>query len=114
MGFMNNYGGSNAELRLFISSSTATSGTVEVPMQAWTQAFVVVPGVVTTVVIPLAIAKHILNDVVDNKGVHITTLDDVSVFGINFASATADATKVLPTKSLGTEYIVFHLPRNWI
>lgn len=106
MGFMNNYGGSNAELRLFISSSVATSGTVDMPLQGWSQPFVVVPNVVTTVVVPLAMGLHVVNDVVDLRGIHITTLDDVSVFGINFASATADATKVLPVKSLGIDYIV--------
>jgi len=106
MGFMNNYGGGSAELRLFISSSTATSGVVDLPLQGWNQAFNVVPGVVTTVVVPLALGEHTTNDVVDSKGIHITTLDDVSVFGINFANATADATKILPVKSMGTEYYV--------
>ncbi len=106
MGYMNNYGSTNPQLRLFISSSTSTSGTVSVPLQGWSQAFVVVPNVVTTIIVPLGIGEHILNDVVAMRGVHITTLDDVSVFGINFASASADATKILPVKSLGTDYIV--------
>ena len=106
MGFMNNYGGGNAELRLFISGDAATTGTVDLPLQAWNQNFTVTPGVVTTVVVPLALGEHTTTDVVDFKGIHITTADSVSVFGINFANATADATKVLPIKSLGTEYLV--------
>lgn len=108
MGFMNNYGtyAGTIQLQLFISGQNATTGTVEVPLQGWTQNFNVTPGVVTTVTIPTATAHHINNDVVDTRGVHITTNDTVSVFAINFHSYTADASKVLPIRSLGTDYIV--------
>lgn len=108
MGYMNNYGtyAGTVELKLFISGQNATTGTVDIPLQGWTQAFNVVPGVVTTVTVPTALAHHILNDVVDTRGVHITTADTVSVFAINFHAYTADASKVLPIRSLGTEYII--------
>lgn len=108
MGYMNNYGtyAATIELRLFISGQSATTGTVDVPLQGWSTNFNVVPGVVTTVNVPTAIAHHVLNDVVDTRGVHITTADTVSVFAINFHAYTADASKVLPIRSLGTEYIV--------
>ncbi len=108
MGYMNNYGtyASTIDLQLFISGQNATTGTVDIPLQGWSQNFNVVPGTVTTVTVPTNLAHHILNDVVDTRGVHITTNDTVSVFAINFHAYTADASKVLPIRSLGTEYIV--------
>ena len=108
MGYMNNYGtyAGVIELQLFISGQNATTGTVDVPLQGWTTNFNVTPGAVTTVTVPTAVGHHILNDVVEGRGVHITTADTVSVFAINFHAYTADASKVLPIRSLGTEYIV--------
>jgi hypothetical protein len=38
--------------------------------------------------------------------VHVTTQDTVAVFAISFNPYTADGTKVLPTPSLGTDYMV--------
>lgn len=108
MGYMNNYGtyGNTIDLQLFISGGNPTTGTVEMPLQGWTQNFTVVPGTVTTVTVPTAMAHHVLSDVVQGRGVHITTLDTVSVFAINFHPFTADASKVLPVRSIGTDYIV--------
>ncbi|GAB5418270.1 MAG: hypothetical protein Crog4KO_16250 [Crocinitomicaceae bacterium] len=108
MGYMNNYGtyANTIDLQLFISGGTATTGTVDVPLQGWSQNFNVVPGTVTTVTVPTAMAHHVLNDVVEGRGVHITTADTVSVFAINFHPFTADASKVLPVRSLGTDYLI--------
>lgn len=108
MGYMNNYGtyANTIDLQLFISGGTATTGQVDIPLQGWSQNFTVTPGTVTTVTVPTAMAHHVLNDVVQNMGVHITTQDTVSVFAINFHPYTADASKVLPVRSIGTEYIV--------
>ncbi|NRA11196.1 MAG: hypothetical protein HRT57_04485, partial [Crocinitomicaceae bacterium] len=106
MGYMNNAGSSNAELRLFITAQTVSTGTVELPLVGWTTNFSVVPNVTTTIIIPNNVAEHNSNDVVDNKGVHITTSDTVSVFAINFATFSADASKILPKVSLGTNYLV--------
>ncbi len=106
LGYMNNTASSNAELRLFITSQTASSGTVEIPNQGWSTNFTVAPNVTTTVIIPNGIAEHNTNDVVDTRGVHVTTTDTVSLFAINFATYSADASKILPKVSLGTKYLV--------
>jgi len=108
MGYMNNYGtyANAVELQLFISGQNATTGTVDMPLQGWSQNFNVTPGNVTTVTVPTNLAHHVLNDVVEGRGVHITTQDTVSVFAINFHPFTADASKVLPIRSIGTDYIV--------
>ncbi|GAB5418272.1 MAG: hypothetical protein Crog4KO_16230 [Crocinitomicaceae bacterium] len=106
LGFMENTGSSNEELRLFITSQVATSGTVEIPLFGWSTAYTVVPNVTTTVIVPLNFGETLTNDVVDQKGIHVTSNDDISLFAINFSVFSADASKILPTNSLGTEYLV--------
>ncbi len=106
LGFMKNYETEGSEsLDLFIVSDQATSGVVEVPGQGWSQSFVVAPNITTTVTIPNATAEVYTNQVIEGKGVHVITEDTVAVFAISFNPYTADATKVLPTPTLGTEYM---------
>ena len=105
-GYMHNSGSSNQELRLFISSQVATSGTVEIPLQGWSSNFTVAPNLTTTVIIPNNIGETTGSDLIESKGIHVTTADSVSLFAINFATYSADASKILPKQSLGVEYIV--------
>ncbi|MFM9984143.1 MAG: gliding motility-associated C-terminal domain-containing protein [Flavobacteriales bacterium] len=106
LGFMKNYEVEFGEsLDLFIVSDQATSGVVEVPGQGWSQAFTVLPNLTTTVTIPNNIAEVYSSQVIEPKGVHVTTEDTVAVFAISFNSYTADASKILPTPTLGIEYM---------
>ncbi len=105
LGFMSNYDGAT-QLNLFVSSNVATTGVVSIPQQGWSLNFTVAANVTTTVTIPVAMAEHLTNDVIDTKGVHVTTADSVSLFGINLRNYTADASRILPIQSLGTNYIV--------
>ena len=102
LGFMQNLGSSN--LRLFLTGNTATTGTVEIPGLGFTQAYAVSPGVITTVVIPSTDASQ-TNNVVDNLGIHVTSLAPVTVYGLNEIQFTTDAYLGLPAPLLGTEYI---------
>lgn len=106
LGFMNNTGSSNEELRLFITSQVATSGTVEIPLMSWSASFNVVPNVTTTVIVPLNVGETLTHDVIDTKGIHVISNDDISLFAINFSIFSADASKILPAQSLGTDYLV--------
>lgn len=103
LGFMQNLGTSN--LRLFLTGNTATTGTVEVPGIAFTQAYSVTPGAITTVVVPATAASQTSN-VIDNKGVHVTALAPVTVYGLNEIQFTTDAYLGLPAPLLGTAHIV--------
>lgn len=105
MGFMSNFDGANS-LSLFVSSSVATTGVVSIPQQGWSTTFTVVPNLTTSISVPVALAEHLSSNVIDFKGVHIITNDTVSVFGINFEDHTADASRILPKQSLGTNYMV--------
>ncbi len=107
LGYMENYNTSaNDRLEIFITSDVNTSGTVSIPQQGFSQNFNVVANVTTTVLVPNANAEHYGGGFVDNRGILIETNDTCAVFAINFDNYTADATKVLPTVSLGTEYLV--------
>jgi len=111
LGFMKNYETEVGEsLDLFIVSDVATTGTVTVPGQAWTQAFNVVPNTTTTVTIPNSVAEMYTNQLVEGRGVHVETQDTVAVFAISFNPYTADGTKILPTPTLSTNYMVASYP----
>jgi len=108
VGFMENYeNDANESLDLFITSDQNTSGTVSIPLQGWTIDFNVDANVTTTVTIPNNLAEHSdENQIISAKGIFVETEDTVSVFAINFVPFTADGTKILPTKALGTDYSV--------
>ena len=105
-GYMHNSATSNAELRLFITSQVATSGTVDIPLQGWNTTFTVAPNITTTIIIPNNVGESTGSDLIETKGIHVTTADSVSLFAINFATYSADASKILPKQSLGTDYLV--------
>lgn len=107
LGFMKNHEITAGEsLDIFVVSDQPTSGTIDINGQGWSQSFNVVPNVVTTVTIPNSIAEVYSSGVIESKGIHITTQDTVAVFAINFSPYTADASKVLPTPTLGTNYVI--------
>lgn len=105
-GYMHNSATSDEELRLFITSQVATTGTVDIPLQGWNTTFSVAPNITTTIIIPNLVGETTGSDIIETKGIHVTTADSVSLFAINFAAYSADASKILPKKSLGTDYLV--------
>jgi hypothetical protein len=104
LGFMRNaYNAQN--MRVTITSQVATSGTVSIPLQGWSQPWTVTAGGATTVTLP-STAENLIGDVVSDKGVLVTALDSVSVSASNFQNFSLDATQVLPVASLGLHYRV--------
>ncbi len=103
--FPGNYSG-GPQLSLFITGDTASTGTVEIPGLGFSTTFTVTPGTVTTVSIPSTADLGSSSDIVENKGIHVTALVEVTVYGLNRIPATTDAYLGLPTDILGTEYIV--------
>ncbi len=95
---------SQPELTLFITGDTATTGTVAIPGLSFTSNFTVTPGTVTSVIIPPA-AQAVGVDAIENKGIHVTSGAEVTVYGLNRVTATTDAYLGLPVDILGTQYI---------
>lgn len=102
--FNANYSGAQ-QLSLFITADVPTTGEVTIPGLGFSTPFSVTPPAVTTVVIPLG-AEVRTSDVVESKGIHVTALNEVTVYGLNRIPYTTDAYLGLPTDILGTEYIV--------
>ncbi len=99
------------ELSLFISAPTATSGNVSVPGLAFSEDFNVTPGAVTTVVIPVGaqLGNGSSGDP-ENRAIHVTAADEVSVYGLNRVPASTDAFMALPVDVLTSEYFVLGWP----
>ncbi|MBC7382159.1 MAG: T9SS type A sorting domain-containing protein [Bacteroidia bacterium] len=104
--FNSNYN-NNPTLTLFITSAVNTSGVVTVPGIGFSAPYTIAANAVTPVFIPSTVANHISN-VVDNKGIHVTAEEEVTVYGLNKIPFTTDAFLGLPADVLGTEYIILN------
>lgn len=102
--FPGNYDGLNV-LSLFISGDQNTTGNVSVPGLGFSQDFTVTAGTITTVIVP-STAESATSNVIEDKGVHITSVNEVTVYGLNRQQFTTDAFLALPTDVLGLEHII--------
>jgi len=101
-GFMENY--DTPTPTVYISSDVATSGTISIPGQTFSQAFTVAANSTTSIVLPVGQAHIITNETIETKAVHVISNDPVTVYALNYEAYSSDATIVLPTNTLGTEY----------
>jgi hypothetical protein len=88
---------------IHISSNFSTSGTIHSAFPGVDQNFTVVPGTVTELSIPMAVGLVIG---IENKGIRVTSVDPVSVYGLSYEPASTDAFMALPVNALGTDYRV--------
>jgi len=98
------------ELSLVITAEATTTGTVSIPGLDFTREFVAVPGLETTVVLPLAADLGFTSDRVTQKGIHVSSDSEITVFGVSRAAETSDVFLGLPSDLLGTDYIVLGYP----
>ncbi|NJO03655.1 MAG: Ig-like domain-containing protein, partial [Bacteroidia bacterium] len=96
--------GSTATYTLFISGGQATSGNVSIPGIGFTQDFTVTPGEITSVQMPSNVAVNTSN-VIENKGIRVTSNDEITIYGLNRQQFTTDAFLALPEDILGQEYL---------
>ncbi len=92
-------------LFLFISGTSATTGTVTAPDDSYSQGFSVTPGVATVIQLPGPVEDDV-SDQIAQDAVHVTAGSAVSVYGLNTYTATTDGFTGLPTNILGTNYLV--------
>lgn len=103
-GYMQNGFGAQS-LKVHIMSSSATSGTVSMPLNGWSTSFSVAANSVAVVDVPTS-AENSGSANVLPKGVLIQSGDSVNVFVSSFQNFTHDLTQVLPESSLGNTYRV--------
>ncbi len=90
---------------VIITGPRATSGTVTYP--GGSSDFTVTPGYSTTVTLPASAQLDAATAATpQNKGVHVTALDEVSVVVMDYRDASADDYLALPTDVTGTEHLV--------
>jgi len=98
--------------QLVINSSYCASGTVNFPLLGnYTQNFSVTPGTTLTLTIPTNPVAgqpvyNTANDVIQNKGFHITSDSLISVSVVPYESASVDGDFILPTSMLGQSYVI--------
>lgn len=92
---------------IYITSAVNTSGKVEIPGIGFSQAFSVTADTITTIDIPTT-AEVQGSDNIENKGIHITANDEITVYFLNpkVPVYSNDAYLGLPVDILNVEYIV--------
>ena len=107
-GFRNHPDGYWITTQVMISAKRDCSGTVTNPLTGWEQTFTARANNITTIDIPEAQGYHGESDYerVTQKAIKVVSTDTISVYCTNIAHVSFDASFVLPTESLGDEYIV--------
>ncbi len=108
--FMKNYEYTSAskylKMQLVFSSRYAANITVSNPNTEWSTQTSVKANGVTIITVPTAQCYNYDSDQIRNTGLYIESTAPISVYGANYADYTFDATNVIPTASLGTDYII--------
>ena len=105
--FLPNSDDESVNLSLIAAGSRACSGTIVNPRTNWSTNFNVSPGVTTNISIPKTQAYHFMgSDCILNTALHVVSTDSISLYASNFEQYTFDVTDVLPTQSLGSEYVI--------
>lgn len=90
---------------LFLTGSSATTGTVTVAGINYSSAFTITPGTATTITLPAgAVVNN--NETVENLGVHVTANANISVYGLDYEPAGTDGYLGLPVAADGSDYLV--------
>ncbi len=110
-GFMNNWlqdPNNPVILEVYISADDTTSGVLTVPKNSSFSPieFEVFPGITTRIPLSSDVLMAQGTNSIENKGIHIETEKDVSVYAMNKRQYSADVAVVLPTFSLGSDYYV--------
>jgi hypothetical protein len=105
LAFILNAGGEESVVTVYVSSDTNANFTVSVPGLAFTQSSNVTAGTITSIVVPIT-AMLSTADGIEDRGIHVTSDQTISVYGLNQFPESTDASFILPTASLGQDYMV--------
>ncbi len=90
---------------LYISGEVNGTGNVSAPGIGFSQNFTTTVGQITTITLPTSVFLT-SSTTIQNNGIHITSNQEVTVYGMNLRAFTTDAYLGLPTDALGLEYLV--------
>lgn len=107
LAFTETYDRTSAVYWLNITSNDTTSGNVSIPGQSFSQNFAISQaGAVVRINIPPAMANIDISNQSVNKAIHVTSNQNVVVYAVTYHAFRHEASIVIPTQSLGTEYRV--------
>jgi len=94
--------------QVLISAKRDCSGIISNPKTGWNTRFNVSANSITTIDIPIEQGYHDRNNhgIISKKAIHIESTDTISAYCTNIAYVSFDASFVLPTESLGDDYII--------
>lgn len=96
-------------IKITATGDTACQVTVSHPATGWTQTSALTAGGQVTFQLPAtALPEHY--SMVDAKGYHVTSTASIQVSTLSGVLASSDATVLIPTRILGTRYIVLDYP----
>lgn len=96
----------NAQVSLYITSDSTTSGTVSIPGANWSTNFTVTANDLTVVDLPRASLANNCSDCIAEKAINITSVENVVIFAHKYFQYRSDASLILPTRTLEKEYYV--------
>ena len=102
MAFNDNYNGGST-LEFNITSKYTTTGNISCAAIGFNQNFSVVANSKVTVTMPVT-GRVYTSNLIENKGVHIVSVDSITINAANYKNGTADGTALLEISSLGTSY----------
>ncbi len=103
--FPRNFDGGNITASVIITGPRSTTGTVTYP--GGSSDFTVTAGLSTTVTLPATVQLGAATSTnPQNKGVHVTALDEISVVAMDYISSSADDYLAIPTDAMGTDHMV--------
>ncbi len=106
LGFMDHTNTTQAEMDLYITSDSNTTGTVYIDGESWSRSFTVTANQVTIVNVPSTTAHVGCSDCIRDKGIRVETKKPVAVYAHIHRNFRSDATLVLPTEATGKVYRV--------
>ena len=104
VGWTGHVDGSNSQMSLYLTSSVNTTATVSVPGLGISNTYNITANNVTIATISKS-AYVGSSEAIENKGVQVVSEQPIVVYSHIYAAARSAATLVLPTKTLGREYI---------
>ena len=108
--FMNNQNipasNDSLQLKLIVSSRESATVTMRNPQTGWSASLMVGANQVAEYVLPNSEVYTYSAGRVEKKGLVVTSTAPMSLYAANFKEHTYDATIVMPTTALGTDYVV--------
>lgn len=105
--FMNNLDEhQDLELKLIVSAKSDVLVTLSNPQTNWISVHSVRANQVEQISIPKNQAYTENTEIVEKKGIKVIASEPISLYASNYSSYSYDATIVLPTNAIGTDYII--------